>query len=135
MIFLLLDFLDKLFLFFDVCDASLTPSWTVDFNSHLNTAMTYPPQSHRLRTRFPRNRTWECSTSTTDQSESMLRPRKIIICFWSEGLNRRGFLFIFFLYSKSIFLLIIAVIYAIIAYQRLNHQRLGKKQSQKLCAR
>ena len=25
---------------------------------------TYPPQSHRLSTRLPRNRTWECSTST-----------------------------------------------------------------------
>jgi hypothetical protein len=23
-----------------------------------------PPQSHKLRTRFPRNRTCECSTST-----------------------------------------------------------------------
>ena len=50
-------------------------------------------------------------------------------------LNRRGFLFLFFLYSKSISLLNIAVIYAIIAYQRLNDQRLGKKaddaQSQK----
>ena len=28
------------------------------------TSSTYPPQSHRLRTRLPRNRTCECSTST-----------------------------------------------------------------------
>lgn len=39
---------------------------------------TYPPQSHRFSTRLPRNRTWECSTST-----EMRKIHLILIFHWS----------------------------------------------------
>lgn len=48
----------------------------------------YPPQSQRLRTKFPRNLTWECSTSTTKINNFYNNMVNIIIIIFFDLLNR-----------------------------------------------